>query len=115
MAHFARINVDNKVVDVLVVPDEQEHRGEEFLRDDLQLGGRWIRTSYNNRIRKQYAGIGMTYDETADVFICEQPYPSWFLDENYDWQAPMPRPTEGRWYWDESSLSWIAIDPPVSP
>jgi hypothetical protein len=112
MAHFAQIDADNIVVEVLVVPNEQEHRGEEFLRDDLQLGGRWIQTSYNNRIRKQYAGIGYTYDSAADVFIAPQPYPSWTLDENHDWQAPTPRPTEGRWYWDEQTVSWVEIVEP---
>ena len=94
MAHFARLDADNKVVSVLVVPNEQEHRGEEFLRDDLQLGGRWIQTSYNNRIRKQYAGIGYTYDPTADVFIVPSPYPSWVLDSNHDWQAPVSKPAD---------------------
>ena len=94
MAHSARLDADNKVVSVLVVPNEQEHRGEEFLRDDLQLGGRWIQTSYNHRIRKQYAGIGYTYDPTADVFIVPSPYPSWVLDSNHDWQAPVSKPVD---------------------
>lgn len=109
MAHFARLDADNKVVTVLVVPDEQEHQGEEFLRDDLQLGGRWIQTSYNHRIRKQYAGIGYTYDPTADVFIGIQPYPSWVLNLNHDWESPVPKP-EGcseSTYWDETTTSWI--------
>jgi len=88
MAHFARIDADNKVVDILVVPDEQEHRGEEFLRDDLQLGGRWIQTSYNHRIRKQYAGIGCTYDPVNDVFIGEQPFPWFVLNDTFDWVCP---------------------------
>lgn len=88
MAHFARIDADNKVVDVVVIPNEQEHRGEEFLRDDLQLGGRWIQTSYNNRIRKQYAGIGFTYDAANDVFISEQPAPWFVLSDTFDWVCP---------------------------
>jgi hypothetical protein len=88
MAHFAQIDADNVVVQVLVVPDEQEHRGEEFLRDDLQLGGRWIQTSYNHRIRKQYAGIGYTYNPTADVFIAPQPAPWFTLNDNFDWVCP---------------------------
>ena len=109
MAHFARVDDSNKVTDVLVVPDEQEHRGNEFLANDLGLGGTWIQTSYNNRIRKQYAGIGYTYDPIADVFITPQPFPSWELDENHDWQPPLPMPIEGRWYWDEATVSWIEI------
>ena len=107
MAHFAQIDADNIVVRVLVVPDEQEHRGEEFLRDDLQLGGRWIQTSYNNRIRKQYAGIGMAYNETADLFVSPQPYPSWSLDVNYDWQPPIPKPPGETMYWDEERQGWF--------
>ena len=108
MAHFAEINDTNEVLRVLVVPDDQEARGQDFLAIDLGLGGTWIQTSYNNRIRKQYAGIGYTYDPIADVFIRPQPYPSWTLDNNHDWQAPTPCPTDGHWYsWDESTLSWV--------
>ena len=109
MAHFAQIDIDNIVVRVLVVPDEQEHRGEEFLRDDLQLGGRWIQTSYNHRIRKQYAGIGMTYNETGDVFVSPQPFPSWTLDTNYDWQPPIPKPEGSHTYWDEERQGWFNL------
>jgi hypothetical protein len=69
MAHFAEINKDNKVVRVLVVDNSQEHRGQEFLADDLGLGGRWIQTSYNANFRGKYAAIGDTYDEVNDVFV----------------------------------------------
>ena len=113
MAHFAEIDENNIVQQVLVVPDEHEHRGQEFLADDLQLGGTWIQTSYNNNIRKQYAGIGYSYDPDADVFIKPQPYPSWSLDENYDWQAPVPYPetTEDEVYrWDEEQQNWILFE-----
>lgn len=68
MAHFARIENDI-VTDVLVVPDNQEHRGQDFLAIDLGLGGEWIQTSYNNRIRGIYAGIGYFYDRQQDVFV----------------------------------------------
>lgn len=105
MAHFARIE-NNLVTEVLVVPDEQEHRGQEFLADDLGLGGTWIQTSYNNNIRKQYAGIGYTYDPDADVFIAPQPFPSWTLDQNHDWQAPTPKPDDNH-YWDEDNQQWV--------
>lgn len=67
MAHYARIENDI-VVEVLVVPDAQEHRGQEFLAIDLGLNGEWIKTSYNNRIRGVYAGIGYIYDRTTDEF-----------------------------------------------
>ena len=109
MAHFAEIDSDNIVTRVLVVPDEQEHRGQQYLADDLALGGRWIQTSYNNRIRKQYAGIGFTYNEEADVFVAPQPYPSWSLDGNHDWQPPVPMPEDGLYYWDEDNQQWNAI------
>jgi hypothetical protein len=69
MAHFAQVNEENVVTAVVVVPDEQEHRGEEFLKDDLGLGGRWVQTSYNHRIRGTYAGIGFTYDVEKDIFV----------------------------------------------
>ena len=109
MAHFAKIE-NNIVTEVLVVADELEHRGEDFLANDLGLGGAWVQTSYNNNFRKQYAGIGFTYDANADVFVAPQPFPSWSLDVNHDWQAPTPMPTEGRWYWDEDNLSWTEVN-----
>jgi hypothetical protein len=107
MAHFAEIDNNNIVVRVLVVDNSIENRGADFLANDLGLGGTWIQTSYNNNIRKQYAGIGYTYDAINDVFITPQPYQSWSLDENFDWQPPTPRPNEGNWYWDEPTLTWI--------
>lgn len=82
MAHFAEINQDNLVVRVLVVPDSEEHRGQQFLADDLLLGGRWVQTSYNGRIRKNYAGIGFTYDEQRDAFIPPKPSEDAILDED---------------------------------
>ena len=110
MAHFAEIDSNQVVKQVLVVPDQQEHRGQEYLANDLGLGGIWIQTSYNNRIRKQYAGIGYTYDEVADVFIAPQPFPSWSLDENHDWQAPKPKPEDGLvYFWNEEKLDWEAF------
>ena len=69
MAHFAEIDENNIVTRVLVVANEQEHRGQEFLANDLGLGGFWIQTSYNNNIRKNYAGIGYTFDPVRDAFI----------------------------------------------
>jgi len=108
MAHFAEIDDNNIVTRVLVVPDEQEHRGQEFLADDLNLGGTWIQTSYNNRIRKQFAGIGYKYDAQADVFVTPQPYSSWILNSNYDWVSPVPYPNDGELYlWDEDAQIWV--------
>lgn len=113
MAHFAEIS-DGIVTRVLVVHNnellvdgvEVEQKGIDFLQD--LIGGVWVQTSYNGSIRKQYAGIGYKYDEVSDVFIAPQPYASWTLDSNFDWQPPTPMP-EGAFYWDEESLSWIQI------
>ena len=106
MAHFARIE-NNIVVKVLVVHNDLEHRGADFLANDLGLGGTWIQTSYNNNFRKQYAGIGFTYDSLNDVFIAPQPFASWSLDQNFDWQPPKPMPIEGFWYWSEEDGKWL--------
>jgi hypothetical protein len=110
MAHWAEINNNNKVLRVLV-GDNNDPAGDEgyqWLLDNL--GGTWIKTSYNHNIRKQYAGIGYTYDSVADVFVAPQPYPSWSLDANHDWQPPTPMPTEGRWIWNEETLSWDELE-----
>jgi hypothetical protein len=111
MAHFAEIDENGLVLRVLVVPDAQEHRGHEFLADDLGLGGTWVQTSYNARIRKNYAGIGMTYDNTRDAFIPEQPFASWTLnEETCHWEAPVAYPEDGLMYaWNEETTDWEAI------
>lgn len=109
MAHFAQIDGDNIVVRVLVVPNEQEHRGQDFLANDLALGGRWIQTSYNNQIRKQFAGIGCFYDETKDIFISAQPFPWFVLNENNDWVCPIGvKPHDGSVVTDDEWL-WLEI------
>ena len=116
MAHFAEIDATNTVVRVLVVADDQEHRGQEFMADDLGLGGTWIQTSYNTHanvhteggtaLHMNYAGIGYSWDGTG--FAEPQPYGSWTLDENYVWQPPTPMPDDGSVYeWDEDTTSWV--------
>lgn len=87
MAHFAEIDENNIVVRVLVVANDQEHRGAEFLAHDLGLGGTWIQTSYNETIRKNFAGIGMTYDATNDAFIPIKPEGNFVLNqETFKWE-----------------------------
>jgi hypothetical protein len=110
MAHFAEIDENGVVLRVLVVPDAQENRGQEFLSDDLGLGGTWVQTSYNARIRKNYAGIGMTYDNSRDAFIPEQPFASWILnEETCQWEAPVVYPEDGLMYvWNEETTDWEA-------
>jgi hypothetical protein len=122
MAHFAEIDADNLVVRVLVVPDAQENRGQEFLADDLGLGGTWKKTSYNTQAgvhanggtpyRKNYAGIGFTFDAGRDAFIPPKPYASWTLDEaTCNWEAPVPMPTDDKMYrWDEETTNWIEVE-----
>ena len=111
MAHYAFLDNNNIVTEVIVGIDETETI--EGLDTETWYGnfkGQICkRTSYNNNIRKQYAGIGYTYNSVADVFIIPQPYPSWTLDNNFDWQPPTPKPTEGYWYWDEETLTWIEV------
>lgn len=110
MAHYAFLDENNVVTEVIPGIDETELI--EGVHPEIWYGQfrgqRCVRTSYNNRIRKQYAGIGYTYDETADVFVAPPPFPSWALDENHDWQPPIPYPTsEGMWYWDEPNHKWL--------
>ena len=113
MAHFAKLNENNVVLEVNVVsnevlnPNNEETSGVEFLTSWSNGHTNWKQTSYNNNIRKQYAGVGFTYDAVNDVFIAPQPYPSWILDSNHDWQPPTPRPTEGKYSWSEAELEWI--------
>ena len=106
MAHFAEIDSNNIVLRVIVVGDEHEENGSEWCNN--LLGGTWIQTSYNHNIRKQYAGIGFSFDPVRDEFVSLQPFPSWSLDSNNDWQAPTQKP-EGKFYWDEESLSWLPV------
>ena len=111
MAHYAFLNEDNIVTEVIVGIDETETI--EGLDTETWYGnfrGQVCkRTSYNGNIRKNYAGIGMTYDAARDAFIAPKPYNSWTLDEaTCHWQAPTPMPTtEGKsYYWSEDDLSW---------
>ena len=112
MAHYAFLDTNNRVTEVIVGIDETELI--EGLDPETWYGnfrGQVCkRTSYNHNIRKQYAGIGYTYDPVNDVFICPQPYSSWTLDENFDWQPPTPKPTDGKVYvWFEPNQQWIEV------
>lgn len=110
MAHFAQVDENNIVVQVLVVPDNVEDRGQDYLANELGLGGTWVQTSYNHNMRKQFAGIGFQYDAEQDIFISPQPFASWELNENNDWQAPVDYPTDGVMYkWNEDNKDWEAI------
>lgn len=115
MAHFAKLDENNIVTEVLVVNNdvllkadgtESEYKGKVFL-NGLFGSATWVQTSYNGNFRKQYAGIGMIYDETNDVFILPQPFDSWTLDSNQNWQPPISYPNDNRTYtWNEADQTW---------
>ncbi len=118
MAHYAELDENNVVKRVIVVANkdtadasgnESEAIGVAFCQ--RLLGGNWKQTSYNGNIRKHYAGIGYTYDEGRDAFIPPKPYPSWVLDSDCNWQAPVPMPDDGKMYtWDEAAQAWVASE-----
>jgi len=125
MAHYAFIDSNNVVTKVIAGIDEtitqldngvevggSSEAWEQFYENQPWHSGLICkRTSYNNKIRKQYAGIGYTYNADADVFVKPQPYGSWTLDSNHDWQPPTPKP-EGNYAWFEPNQVWIEIDEP---
>lgn len=113
MAHYAFLDENNIVTEVIVGIDETElieGKDPETWYSEYR-GQRCIRTSYNGNIRKNYAGVGFRYDEQLDAFIAPQPFASWLLnEETAQWEAPIPYPTDGSIYsWDEHSLDWVAI------
>ena len=101
MSHFAKLN-NNIVTEVIVA--EQDFINSGVVGDSFL----WVQTSYNNNFRKQYAGVGYTYDKVNDVIIAPKPYSSWTLDVSFDWQPPTAMPNDGKVYdWDEATTSWI--------
>ena len=117
MAHYAQIDDNNIVTQVIVIDNkdtadangvEKEYIGAAFC--ERLFGGTWKQTSYNGNIRKNYAGIGYTYNADIDAFVPPQPFPSWVLDADAKWQAPTPMPTDGAMYsWDEATTSWVEV------
>jgi hypothetical protein len=130
MAHFAELDINNKVLRVVVACNqdiannggEQSEQAAEHFKKVCKLsenGVKWVQTSYNNNFRKQYAGVGMIYDSIKNKFISDQPFPSWSLDVNDDWQAPVTYPTITTYgdnvkyvviKWDEVNIRWLAYD-----
>jgi hypothetical protein len=120
MAHYAQINEDNIVEQVLVIDNSEEDGAVQFLENTF--GMRWVKTSYNTMFgqhilggvpfRKNYAGIGYYFDENRDAFIPPKAFPSWILDEETcTWVSPTPYPKDGAYYrWNESTLSWDLFD-----
>ena len=124
MAHFAELDSNNIVTQIVVVNNnelldngvESENKGVEFL-NSLFGHNRWKQTSYSGKIRKNYAGIGYSYNEILDSFIPPQPFASWTLDENIcQWKAPVDYPNDDKFYtWNEESKSWVVIEVPQQP
>ena len=124
MAHFAEIDGSNIVTRVVVVGNDVTTAAGPLGSNDMHVdgetwcvnffkGGTWKQTSYNNNFRKQYAGKGYTFDSAKDKFITPQPFDSWALDGNDDWQAPVTYPTDTTdkfISWDEAGLKWTATD-----
>lgn len=120
MAHFAKLNENNVVLEVNVVNNEtinnlpfpeSEPVGVAFLTEWSGGYSNWKQTSYNANFRKNYAGLGYTYDPVIDAFIPSKPYPSWLLNTNTaQWEPPIPYPSDGKQYqWDENTQSWVEI------
>ena len=117
MAHYAQIDDNNVVTQVIVIDNkdtadangvEKEYIGAAFC--ERLFGGTWKQTSYNGNIRKNYAGIGYTYQSDIDAFVPPQPYASWMLDANAQWQAPVAMPTDGAMYsWNETNQTWVEV------
>lgn len=118
MAHFARLDDDNIVTLVTVVSNadildengiEKENLGVAIC-ETVVGPGRWLQTSYNGTFRRRYGQVGFTYDHSRDAFLHPQPFPSWVLDDNDEWQAPIPIPDDGGAYiWNEETRSWDLI------
>jgi len=116
MAHFAQLDENNTVTQVIVVGNddllvngvEQESKGIEFCKSLLGQDTVWKQTSYNGNFRKNYAGIGFTFDSELDAFVPPKPYASWILDtETCQWNAPIAHPNDDKRYtWDEATLTW---------
>ena len=119
MAHFAQLDENNFVTQVIVVHNndcqidgvESEDAGIVFCKSLFGVATKWKQTSYNGNMRKNYAGIGYTYDATRDAFIPPKPFASWLLNEtSCNWEAPTAYPTDNKFYrWDEPTLSWVEI------
>jgi len=121
MAHFAQLDEANIVTNVIVVHNnelledgqESEQKGIEFCKMLFGQDTNWVQTSYNGNFRKRYAGAGYMYDAEKDAFIAPKPYPSWTLDENCEWVAPIVRPVDGMWAWNEEMLRWDEVTSPA--
>jgi len=119
MAEFAKIGLNNTVLDVVCVADEQITLPDGRISEDLGIAylhkllghETWLLTKLDRSIRKNYAGIGYTYDKDLDAFIPPKPFPSWILNNDFQWESPVPAPTfDGNFYdWDEELKQWVKV------
>jgi len=115
MAHFAKLGIGNKILKVEVVSNDialTEQAGSDFINKLYNTRDVWKQTSYNNNIRKNFAGIGYQYDQTRDAFIAPKPFTSWILNEDTCiYEAPVAYPDDGESYsWNETNLNWEIIE-----
>ena len=125
MAYFAQIDDAGIVLQVISVsnsnapdpaPVNSEPIGQAFIADTLGLSGVWVQPSFSGSFRRRFAGIGWRYDNARDAFIEPRPFPSWTLNGNDDWEAPIPMPVEGGpWMWQEVTQSWVELPPSPNP
>jgi len=120
MAYFAKLE-NNIVVEVISISNdvcgestlsypETESAGRAFIANTLKLEGEWKQTSYNSSFKGRFAGLGYSYSSVLDEFIAPQPFASWTLDSNNEWQAPTAKPNDGKMYeWNEASLAWVVV------
>jgi hypothetical protein len=103
MSHFAKIDNNNTVTEVIVA--EQDFINSGAVGDSF----RWVQTSYNNNFRKHFAGIGSTYDIVNDIFVSAKPYPSWVLNASHDWEPPVVEPDDKEYKWNEATTNWVEV------
>ena len=119
MAHFAQLDENNVVINVIVVHNNEllDENGVEFEANGIAFcqslfGGNWKQTSYNGSMRKNYAGFGYTYREDLDAFVSPKPFASWVLNDKAQWEAPIPMPTDDKVYsWNEEQQQWEEVIP----
>ena len=121
MAHFAKLDENNKVINVIVVSNdmligldgkEKEENGINFLNSTFGFHPRWVQTSYNANFRKAFASVGNIYDAENDGFIPEQPFKSWIFNKSsWEWEPPIEHPSDNKSYvWDEENTKWVELN-----
>lgn len=111
MAHWAEIDNDNQVIRVVVGDNDENDEGYQWIVENL--GGTWLKTSYNGSIRGRFAGVGYIYDENLDEFLPPKPMESWVWDSEHGWIPPISKPDDGFYNWDEEAGAWVEVEDEV--